>query len=129
MTKAALDYEAKASYVVTVTASDSGGLSDSIDVTITVTNVDEMGEVTLWASATDALTMAPQVGETITGAVMDPDNPDDDATVESSAKNILASVRWASSHRAAYSATKASRLDSFPLTRRFLGRLKANPSR
>ena len=83
MTKAALDYEAKASYVVTVTASDSGGLSDSIDVTITVTNVDEMGEVTLWASATDALTMAPQVGETITGAVMDPDNPDDDATVES----------------------------------------------
>ena len=29
--------------------------------------------VTLWASATDALTMAPQVGETITGAVMDPD--------------------------------------------------------
>ena len=69
--------------MVTVTASDSGGLSDSIDVTITVTNVDEMGEVTLWASATDALTMAPQVGETITGAVMDPDNPDDDATVES----------------------------------------------
>ena len=31
-----------------------------------------MGEVTLWAG-TDALTMAPQVGETITGAVMDPD--------------------------------------------------------
>ena len=43
MTKAALDYETKASYSVTVTASDSGGLSDSIDVTITVTNVDEMG--------------------------------------------------------------------------------------
>ena len=36
-----------------------------------------MGEVTLWAG-TDALTMAPQVGETITGAVMDPDgNPGD----------------------------------------------------
>ena len=32
-----------------------------------------MGEVTLWASATEALTMAPQVGDTITGAVMDPD--------------------------------------------------------
>ena len=55
-----------------MTASDSGGLSDSIDVTITVTNEDEMGEVTLWAG-TDALTMAPQVGETIAGAVMDPD--------------------------------------------------------
>ena len=32
-----------------------------------------MGEVTLWASASVPLTMAPQVGETITGAVMDPD--------------------------------------------------------
>ena len=32
----------------------------------TVTNVDEMGEVTLWAGM-DALTMAPQVGDTITG--------------------------------------------------------------
>ena len=42
MTLAALDYETKATYSVTVTASDSGGLSDSIDVTITVTDVDEM---------------------------------------------------------------------------------------
>ena len=41
MTKAALDYETKDTYSVTVTASDSGGLSDSIDVTITVTDVDE----------------------------------------------------------------------------------------
>ena len=47
----------------------------------------------------------------------------------SSAKNILAPVRWASSHSAAYSATKASRLASLALTRRFLGRLKANPNR
>ena len=74
ITKAALDYEAKASYVVTVTATDPDSASDMITVTITVTNVDEMmGEVTLWASATEALTMAPQVGDTITGAVMDPD--------------------------------------------------------
>ena len=41
MTKAALDYEAQSTYSVTVTASDSGGLSASIDVTITVTDVDE----------------------------------------------------------------------------------------
>ena len=41
MTLAALDYETKDTYSVTVTASDSGGLSDSIDVTITVTDVDE----------------------------------------------------------------------------------------
>ena len=73
MTLAALDYETKTTYSVTVTASESGGgLSDSIDVMVMVTNVDEMGEVTLWAG-TDALTMAPQVGDTITGAVMDPD--------------------------------------------------------
>ena len=41
-TEAALDYDTKNSYAVTVTASDSGGLSDSIDVTITVTDVDDM---------------------------------------------------------------------------------------
>ena len=41
MTLAALDYETKATYSVTVTASDSAGLSDTIDVTITVTDVNE----------------------------------------------------------------------------------------
>ena len=41
MTLEALDYETKRTYSVTVTASDSGGLSDSIDVTITVTDVDD----------------------------------------------------------------------------------------
>ena len=79
MTKAALDYETKATYSVMVTATDPDSASDMIAVTITVTNVDEMGEVTLWAGM-DALTMAPQVGDTITGAVMDPDGGE---TVES----------------------------------------------
>ena len=46
MTLAALDYETKETYSVTVTASDSGGLNDSIDVTITVTNVDEAPVIT-----------------------------------------------------------------------------------
>ena len=41
----ALDYETKASYMVTVTATDPAGDSDSIDVTITVTNVVELGMV------------------------------------------------------------------------------------
>ena len=50
-TLAALDYETKDTYSVTVTASDSGGLSDSIDVTITVTNVDEPGAVKLSSEA------------------------------------------------------------------------------
>ena len=40
-----LDYETKASYVVTVTATDPAGDSDSIAVTITVTNVVELGMV------------------------------------------------------------------------------------
>ena len=39
--KAALDREDKATYMVTVTATDPGGLSATINVTITVTNVDE----------------------------------------------------------------------------------------
>ena len=66
-----LDYEGeKNTYVVKVTATDPSGATAMITVTVNVTNV---GEVTLWASATEALTMAPQVGDTITGAVMDPD--------------------------------------------------------
>ena len=49
------------------------GTTDAMKaVTVRVTNEEEMGEVTLWAG-TDALRMAPQVGDTITGAVMDPD--------------------------------------------------------
>ena len=40
-TKEALDYETKSSYVVTVFVSDNKGGADSIDVTITVTDVDD----------------------------------------------------------------------------------------
>ena len=39
-TKAALDYETKSSYSVTITVSDSGSLTDSISVTISVAPVD-----------------------------------------------------------------------------------------
>ena len=42
-TEADLDYETKASYAVTVTATDGDNASDSIDVAITVTDVDEAG--------------------------------------------------------------------------------------
>ena len=72
-TSAPLDQGTKSSYTVTVRATDSGRLYDTITVTITVTEAEEqMGEVTLWAGAVP-LTMAPQVGDRITGAVMDPD--------------------------------------------------------
>ena len=46
-TKAPLDHETKDSYTVTVTATDPGNASDTIDVTITLTNVEEAGTVTL----------------------------------------------------------------------------------
>ena len=44
-TKAKLDYETRNTYMVTVTATDPNGLSDSIDVTIKVTNVDEAPKI------------------------------------------------------------------------------------
>ena len=51
-TKAALDYETKSSYTVTVTATDRSGAFDTINVTIRVTNVDEEGTVTLSSRST-----------------------------------------------------------------------------
>ena len=42
-----LDYEAKSSYMVTVTATDPNGLMASHDVTIKITDVDEAPEITL----------------------------------------------------------------------------------
>ena len=42
-----LDYETKDTYMVTVTARDPLGVSSSIDVTITVTNLDEAPEIML----------------------------------------------------------------------------------
>ncbi len=45
-TETKLDLEAKATYMVTVTAKDPGNLSDSVDVTIKVTGVDEGPEIT-----------------------------------------------------------------------------------
>ena len=44
-TKAALDYEEKQSYMVTVTATDPGGLSATVTVTIEVTGVNEGPEI------------------------------------------------------------------------------------
>ena len=66
LTRSALDHETGASHEVTVTASD--GTSDaSIDVQITVTNVDEPGTVTLSPPT------APRVGHVVRALVDDPD--------------------------------------------------------
>ena len=62
-----LDYEAtRNTYMVTVTATDPDGASDTIDVTIMVTNVDEMGMVELSS-------MTPMVGVDLTATLTDPD--------------------------------------------------------
>ena len=65
-TRAALDYEAKSSYSVTVRATDTGNLSDTITVTISVTNVEEPGRVALAPAH-------PQVGTEVTATLTDPD--------------------------------------------------------
>ena len=65
-TRAALDYERKSSYTVTVRARDPSGGYVNLPVTITVTNVDEDGTATLSTSQ-------PRVGAAVTATVRDPD--------------------------------------------------------
>ena len=80
-TAAALDYESKSSYSVTVSVSDgldTDGNADAsadatIDVTINITNVDEAGAVTFDSSA-------PQVGVALTASLSDPDGSISGAT-------------------------------------------------
>ena len=67
-TKAALDYETKDSYSVTVTAQDPGGATSEIAVTINVNNVEELGTLTLKP------TSYPLVGTMLTAEVTDPDD-------------------------------------------------------
>ena len=64
-TQAALDHETKSSYTVTVAASD-GALTATVDVTVTVTNIDEAGTVAL-------STNQPPARAEITAALTDPD--------------------------------------------------------
>ena len=80
-TKAALDYEDKASYEVTVSAHDGKDASgdanpatdDTITVTITVTNIDEPGTVTLSSAQ-------PRVYAAFTATLTDPDGSISDVT-------------------------------------------------
>ena len=64
-TQAALDYETKRSYTVTITVSD-GSLTDTITVTITVTDVAETPVVSMLTPVCDR---TPQVRDTIVAAV------------------------------------------------------------
>ena len=65
-TRAALDFEGKSSYKVTVIATDASGAATSIPVTITVNNLEEAGTVTLTL-------LQPQVGTEQTATLEDPD--------------------------------------------------------
>ena len=67
----ALDFETKQSYIVVVTASD-GGKAASIEVTITVGNVEEAGTVTLSS-------YQPRENTELTAWLSDPDGVDEDA--------------------------------------------------
>ena len=64
--KAALDYETKTSYELTVVATDPAEVSSSIEVTISVTNVEEPGTI---AFASDRF----EVGTAIDATLADPD--------------------------------------------------------
>ncbi len=77
-TNAALDYETKSSYSVTVTATDGDTLSDTITVTITVTNVDEAPSFTEGSSATRSVAENTAADTNIGTAVAatDPDTGD-----------------------------------------------------
>ena len=72
-TKAALNYEAKRSYRVTVRATDASNASATIAVTINVTNVEEAGAVTLSSSQA-------WVGTALTATLADPDGSVSSAT-------------------------------------------------
>ena len=65
-TKTELNYESRASYPVTVTARDPSNASDLIRVTISITNVEETGAVTISSKF-------PRVGRSLTATLADPD--------------------------------------------------------
>ena len=63
---APLDYETKSSYQVDVIATDPNSLSSKVTLTITVTNEDDAGAITLSSQA-------PVVGIDLTASITDPD--------------------------------------------------------
>ena len=77
LTSAALDYETRSSYSVTVVAQDSEGASDSIDVTIEVTNANEppsFGTTSTTRSVAENTEPGQAIGDPV--AATDPDSGD-----------------------------------------------------
>ena len=79
-TDAALDYETKTSYSVTVSVSDSNGGSDSIPVTISVSNVNEAPSFAEGTSTTRAIAENTAPGRNI-GKPFQATDPDTDDTL------------------------------------------------
>ena len=79
-TSAALDHETKDAYAVTVSVSDSKGGSDSINVTINVTNVNEAPTFTEGSSTTRAVAENTASGTNIGTAVKATDQDSDTLT-------------------------------------------------
>ena len=77
-TKAALDYETKTPYSVTISVSDKKGGTDSITVTINVTNVNEAPSFTDGTSTARSIAENTSSGQNIGSPVSatDPDNDD-----------------------------------------------------
>ena len=69
-TRAALDYETRANYTLTVSAEDPSGGFDEVSVTITVDDVEEPGAVTLSSTLSS---VQPRVGDTLSATPEDPD--------------------------------------------------------
>ncbi|MCY4424384.1 MAG: PQQ-dependent sugar dehydrogenase, partial [Acidimicrobiaceae bacterium] len=74
-TREELDHERRASYTFTVTAEDPSGARADLRMTVTVSDVDEEGSVTLSPAA-------PRVGATTTASLSDPDGGVSAATWE-----------------------------------------------
>ena len=77
-TKAALDYETKTSYSVTITASD-GKLNDNINVTINITDIDENHAPAFATESTTRSVAENTVANTNIGDAVSATDPDDDA--------------------------------------------------
>ena len=102
-TNAALDFESKNIYSVTIDVSDSNGGSDSIDVTINVTDVDEPGNdpptFTEGSSTTRSISENAPSGRNV-GALVDATDSDGDRLIytlggtDAAAFRISAQMLW-----------------------------------
>ena len=66
LTHAALDFETKSSYAVSISVSDGNGGTDSIEVAITVTDVDDEGGADVAATGTPTISGTARVGRVLT---------------------------------------------------------------